>query len=190
MQQTFNHKPLDQLTGIEGFKPERFKNFTEETTENEIISKGLTKYDDNTYYEDLGVDSSNIRHILVFNSELLVNHRKAREKHILKAMEKLEEEKNSLQSCGDKGMLRCPSNIVLMLRGDSGSCIFVLYIRFNKSGPGLVSKYAFKSEYKLELTGTSRLLISYVFDMIRPPSQEVSQCKHSELLKLTINRKI
>ena len=98
--------------------------------------------------------------------------------------------KKCLQSCGGKGMLRCSSNIVLMLRGDSGSCIFVLHIRFIISGPGLVSKYAFKSGYKLELTGTSRLLISYVFDMIRPPSQEVSQCKHSELLKLTINGKI
>jgi len=96
VQQTFNHKPLDQLTGVEGFKPERFKNFTEETTENEIISKGLTKYDDNTYYEDLGVDSSGMRHILVFNPGLLMDQRKAREKHIWKAMEKLDEEKNSL----------------------------------------------------------------------------------------------
>ncbi|MBE0523436.1 MAG: hypothetical protein IBX40_03755, partial [Methanosarcinales archaeon] len=56
----------DQLTGIKGFKPERFKNLTKETTENEIISKGLNKYDDTTYYEDLGVDSSGRRHILVF----------------------------------------------------------------------------------------------------------------------------
>jgi hypothetical protein len=86
------------LTGVEGFKPERFKNFTEETTENEIISKGMTKYDDNTYYEDLGVDSSSRRHILVFNSELLVNQQKAREKHIGKTMEELEEEKNSLMA--------------------------------------------------------------------------------------------
>ncbi|MBE0523006.1 MAG: hypothetical protein IBX40_01505 [Methanosarcinales archaeon] len=74
----------DQLNGIEGFKPERFKNFTEETMENEIISKGLTKYDDNTYYEDLGVDSSDIRHILVFNQDLLKDQRK--EKFIEKAM--------------------------------------------------------------------------------------------------------
>jgi transposase len=86
----------DQLTGVEGFKPERFKNFTEETTEKKKISKGLTKYDDNTFYEDLGVDSSSRRHILVFNSELLMNQRKAREKHIRKAMEELKEEKNSL----------------------------------------------------------------------------------------------
>lgn len=86
----------DQLSGVEGFKSERFKNFTEETTENEIISKGLIKYDDNTYYEDLGVDSSNRRHILVFNPDLLKDQRKAREKLIGKAMEELEEEKSSL----------------------------------------------------------------------------------------------
>ena len=86
----------DQLSGVEGFKPERFKNFTEKTTENKIISKGLTKYDDNTYYEDLGVDSSDRRHILVFNSDLLKDQRKAREKLIGKAIEELEEERNSL----------------------------------------------------------------------------------------------
>ena len=86
----------DQLNGVEGFKPERFKNFTEETMENEIISKGLTKYDDNTYYEDLGVDSSDRRHILVFNQDLLQDQRKAREKFIGKAMEELGEERNSL----------------------------------------------------------------------------------------------
>jgi transposase len=86
----------DQLTGIEGFKPERFKNLTNETTENEIISKGLNKYDDTTYYEDLGVDSSGRRHILVFNPDLLKDQRKARKKLIVKAMEELEEERSAL----------------------------------------------------------------------------------------------
>ena len=53
----------NQLSGIVGFKPDMFKNFTEETTESEIISKDLIKYDDSTYYEDLGVDDSDKRHI-------------------------------------------------------------------------------------------------------------------------------
>jgi transposase len=96
----------DQLNGVAGFKPERFKNFIEETTENEIILKGLTKYDDNTYYEDLGVDSSDRRHILVFNPDLLKDQRKAREKLIGKAIEELEEERSSLmaakKSCNEK----------------------------------------------------------------------------------------
>jgi transposase len=86
----------DQLSGVEWFEHKRFKNFTEETTENEIISKGLTKYDDNTYYEDMGVDNSDRRHILVFNPDLLKDQRKAREKLIEKAIEELEEERSSL----------------------------------------------------------------------------------------------
>jgi transposase len=40
---------------------ERFKCFTDETTEKEILSKGLTKYDEVTFYEDMGIDSSDRR---------------------------------------------------------------------------------------------------------------------------------
>lgn len=86
----------NQLSGVEGIKSERFRNFTEKTTENRIISIGLTKYDDNTYYEDLGVNSSNRRHILVFSPGLLETHRKAREMSIEKAIEELKREKQSL----------------------------------------------------------------------------------------------
>ena len=86
----------NQLSGVEGIKSERFRNFTEKTIENRIISIGLAKYDDNTYYEDLGVDSSNRRHILVFNPGLLKINRKAREIFIEKAIEELKQEKQSL----------------------------------------------------------------------------------------------
>ncbi|NOR46954.1 MAG: IS1634 family transposase [Methanosarcinaceae archaeon] len=85
-----------QLSGVEGINSERFRNFTEETTEKKIISIGLTKYDDNTYYEDLGLDSSKRRHILVFSLDLLEAHRKAREIFMGKAMEELKREKQSL----------------------------------------------------------------------------------------------
>ncbi|MGP8331496.1 MAG: IS1634 family transposase, partial [Methanosarcinaceae archaeon] len=77
----------NQLSGIEGIKSERFRNFTEETTEKEIISIGLNKYDDNTYYEDLGMDNDKRRHILVFSPSLLETHRKARKMFIEKAIE-------------------------------------------------------------------------------------------------------
>jgi hypothetical protein len=43
--------------------------------------------------------------------------------------------KKRLQSCGEQGMLRCSSDIVLILRGDSCICIFVLRIRFIRNGP-------------------------------------------------------
>ncbi|MCG7850023.1 MAG: IS1634 family transposase [ANME-2 cluster archaeon] len=86
----------NQLSGIEGINSERFRNFSEETTEKKILSIGLTKYDDNTYYEDLRVDSSNRRHILVFNPDLLKINRKAREMFLKKAIEELKQEKQSL----------------------------------------------------------------------------------------------
>ena len=86
----------NQLSGIGGFKPERFKDFTEETTESEIISKDLTRYDDSTYYEDLGVDDSDRRHILVFNPKLLKDQRRAREKLLMMAEDALAEERRSL----------------------------------------------------------------------------------------------
>ena len=86
----------NQLSGIEGINSERFRNFSEENTEKKILSIGLTKYDDNTYYEDLRVDSSNRRHILVFNPDLLKINRKAREMFLKKAIEELKQEKQSL----------------------------------------------------------------------------------------------
>ena len=86
----------NQLSGVVGFESDKFKNFTEETTENEIISKGLTKYDDSAYYKDLGVDSSDRQHILVFNPCLLKDQRKVREKLMRMAEVALDEERISL----------------------------------------------------------------------------------------------
>jgi transposase len=85
-----------QIAGVEQVNLERLKNFTDETTEKEILSKGLTKYDEVTFYEDMGIDSTNRRHILIFNSDLLKVQRKTREKLIDIAIEKLEEEKELL----------------------------------------------------------------------------------------------
>src|SRR5659263_150530 len=56
-----------QIAGIEKVNLERFKDFTNEIIEKEILSKGLTKYDEVTFYEDMGVDSASRRHILIFN---------------------------------------------------------------------------------------------------------------------------
>ena len=86
----------DQIAGVERVNLERFKDLTNDTTEKEILSKGLTKYDEVTFYEDLGVDSSGRRHILVFNLDLFKDQRKAREELIEKAMKELEKEKKSL----------------------------------------------------------------------------------------------
>jgi transposase len=85
-----------QIAGVEKVNLERFKDFTSETTEKEILSKGLTKYDEVTFYEDMGIDSASRRHILIFNSDLLKDQRKTREKLIDIATNDLEEEKNLL----------------------------------------------------------------------------------------------
>ncbi|KAF5413992.1 MAG: hypothetical protein C5S48_10520 [Candidatus Methanogaster sp.] len=86
----------NQLSTVEGIETKRFKNFTEKTIEKKILSIGLTKYDDNTYYEDLGVDGDKRRHVMVFSPDLLEIHRKARDMSIEKAIEELKLEKQSL----------------------------------------------------------------------------------------------
>ncbi|RZN34309.1 MAG: IS1634 family transposase [Methanosarcinales archaeon] len=86
----------NQLPTVEGIETKRFKNFTENTIEKKILSIGLTKYDDKTYYEDLGVDNDKRRHVLVFSPYLLKTHRKARDILIEKAIEEIEQEKQSL----------------------------------------------------------------------------------------------
>src|SRR3990172_10669585 len=88
----------NQIAGVEKINLERFKDFTNKTTEKEILSKGLTKYDDVTFYEDMGVDSTSRRHILIFNSDLLKDQRKTREKLIDIAIKELEEEKKLLMN--------------------------------------------------------------------------------------------
>jgi transposase len=86
----------DQIAGVDGANLKRFETFTEETTEDEIISKDLVKYDDSTYYEDIGVDNSDRRHVLVFNMDLFKSQRKIREELIEKAIEGLEKESEAL----------------------------------------------------------------------------------------------
>src|SRR3989304_4809160 len=85
-----------QIAGVEKINLDRFKDFTNETTEKEILSTGSTKYDEVTFYEDMGIDSASRRHILIFNSDLLKDQRKTREKLIDIATNDLEEEKNLL----------------------------------------------------------------------------------------------
>jgi transposase len=86
----------DQLAGVDGANLERFESFSDETTKDEIVSKGLSRYDDSTYYEDLGVDSSGRRHVLAFNLDLLRAQRKTRENLIEMAFTELNKEHDEL----------------------------------------------------------------------------------------------
>ncbi|MEA1997909.1 MAG: hypothetical protein U9N61_01095, partial [Euryarchaeota archaeon] len=60
----------DQIAGVDGSDLERFKDFTDGTTEKEMLSKGFSRYDDVTYYCDLGVANNGRRHVLLFNRDL------------------------------------------------------------------------------------------------------------------------
>jgi transposase len=86
----------DQITGVENVNLDRFKTITCENAEKEILSKRLKKYDESTFFEDMGMDSENKHHILVFNSTLLRDQRKAREELIEKGKNELEDERNLL----------------------------------------------------------------------------------------------
>jgi len=86
----------NQIADVNGANLKRFETFTEETTEDEILLKGLVKYDDSTYYEDIGVDNNNRRHVLVFNMDLFKSQRKIREELIEKAINGLENEGEAL----------------------------------------------------------------------------------------------
>ena len=86
----------DQLAGVDGTNLERFVSFSEDTTKDEIVSTGLSRYDESTYFEDLGVDSIGRRHVLVFNLDLLRAQRKTREKLVEMAFEEMKMEKEEL----------------------------------------------------------------------------------------------
>jgi len=88
----------DQISGVENVKLERFETVNGEISEEKILSKGMKKYDESTFFEDLGVDSSNKRHILVFNPDLLKEQRKTREELIEKGIKELDEEKKLLMN--------------------------------------------------------------------------------------------
>ena len=86
----------DQIAGVDGSDLERFRDFTEEITEKEILSKGFSRYDDVTYYCDLGVANNGRRHVLLFNTDLFKVQRGIRKNLIEMAARGLEEEKESL----------------------------------------------------------------------------------------------
>ncbi len=139
-----------QITGVEKVNLERFKDFTDETTEKEILSKGLTKYDDVTFYEDMGIDSTNRRHILMFNSDLLKVQRKTREKLIDIAITELEEEKKLLLNAKKSRNLKPTEhkiNEILRKRGVQ-SCIDTKLESINISGESGSSIRSFNLTYE------------------------------------------
>lgn len=85
----------NQIPGIQNVNIERFESINEINMTEEIIKMGFKKYDDSTYYENLGMVDSR-RYILIFNPEMLTDQRKSRKELIQRAKDYLDEENKAL----------------------------------------------------------------------------------------------
>jgi transposase len=150
-----------QIAGVEKVNLERFKDFTNETTEKEILSKGLTKYDEVTFYEDMGIDSASRRHILIFNLDLLKVQRKTREKLIDIAIQELEEEKKSLLNAKKSRNLKPTEHKISEILRKRGvqSCIDTKLERINISGESGSSISSFNLTYDINVEAIQKAML-------------------------------
>jgi len=150
-----------QIAGVEKVNLVRFKDFTNEITEKEILSKGLTKYDDVTFYEDMGVDSTSRRHILIFNLDLLNDQRKTREKLIDIAIEELEEEKKSLLDAKKSRNLKPTEHRISEILRKRGVQSFIdpKFESFNISGESGSSISSFNLTYEKNVEAIKKAML-------------------------------
>jgi transposase len=150
-----------QIAGVEKVNLERLKDFTNETTEKEILSKGLTKYDDVTFFEDMGIDSASRRHILIFNSDLLKVQRKTREMLIDIAIKELEEEKELLLNAKKSRNLKPTEHKISEILRKRGvqSCIDTKLKRINISGESGSSISTFNLTYDRNVESIKKAML-------------------------------
>jgi transposase len=85
----------NQIPNTQNANIKRFESINEENMIDRIIKIGFKKYDDTTYYENLGtVDGRH--YVLVFNPGLLKDQRKSRKELIQRAKDYLDEENKAL----------------------------------------------------------------------------------------------
>jgi transposase len=85
----------NQIPNTQNVNIERFESINEEKMIEQIIKIGFKKYDDTTYYENLGtVDDRH--YVLVFNPGLLIDQRKSRKELIQRAKDYLDKENEAL----------------------------------------------------------------------------------------------
>lgn len=85
----------NQISGMQKVNIERFDSINETNMAKQMIKMGFKKYDDTTYYENLGnIDGR--RYVLIFNPEMLVGQRKSREELIQRAKDYLDKENEAL----------------------------------------------------------------------------------------------
>lgn len=85
----------NQIPGTQKVNIERFKSINEENMTEQIIKMGFMKYDDTTYYENLGTVDGR-RYVLIFNPEMLADQRKSRKELIQRAKYYLDKENEAL----------------------------------------------------------------------------------------------
>ena len=85
----------NQISNLQNINIELFESINEENMTEQITKMGFKKYDDTTYYENLGMVDSR-RYVLIFNPEMLTDQRKSRKKLIQRANDYLDEENEAL----------------------------------------------------------------------------------------------
>jgi len=85
----------NQIPNLQNINIERFESINEENMTEQIIKIRFKKYDDATYYENLGMVDGR-RYVLIFNPEMLTEQRKSREKLIQRAKDYLDKENEAL----------------------------------------------------------------------------------------------
>jgi len=87
----------NQIPGMDNVNIERFDLLNKENVIEQIIKMGFKKYDDATYYEDMGVIGGR-RYLLIFNPEMFADERKSREDMIKRAKAYLKDENKKLSN--------------------------------------------------------------------------------------------
>ncbi|MCD4809251.1 MAG: IS1634 family transposase, partial [Methanosarcinales archaeon] len=85
----------NQIPGTQKVNIERFESINEENMTEQIIKMGFMKYDDTTYYENLGTVNGR-RYVLIFNPEMLADQKKSRKELIQRAKYYLDKENEAL----------------------------------------------------------------------------------------------
>jgi len=87
----------NQIPKLKNVRIERFEILNSENMIEQIEKMIFVKYDDQTYYENLGIVDGR-RYVLIFNPNMYVDENKSREKLILRAKAYLEEESKELSN--------------------------------------------------------------------------------------------
>ena len=85
----------NQIPNIKNVNIERFESLNSENMIEKITKMGFKKYDDKTYFENLGIVEGR-RYALIFNPEMFVDEKESHEKLIVRAKAYLEEENKDL----------------------------------------------------------------------------------------------